>query len=396
MGCWGGGGGGGGGWGGGGGGWGGLGGGGVGGGGGGGGRVAPPTPPNNPPGLCLERIMLALLWDGVGGGDTTASRHGHKNPTTPPPPTNTDDLCVDVMSLSAVRHSDEGRHRDQLAHKKKKKKPTGGQEPGGGVGGGACPFLDHKVMELAEQMPIERNAARTAKERESCCENLRRAVAESIQNRPKKWVFWGGGVRRAARPIFWWGGGLRTVASPVSTTTLLDRRPGREALFRDTHVQRLIEEPNREQTKWGKQGGGCRGAVGRGGYAGGGWALGAGGHHLSATYVVGPDRVRALLRGLWMEASARRAYETRTRDVKRSQRYLYGPRKRPGPDSFRTTCSGLHGSIVGGSFFSLRARWRGAEVFNPEAIVFFPPDRRERKEETGGNRACSDARGETI
>ncbi len=97
-----------------------------------------------------------------------------------------------------------------------------------------CPFLDHKVMELAARMPIELKQS-GGKGKRILLETFSDLLPASIQNRPKM----GFGV-----PLAHW---FREELRPLLHDTLLDATARRRGYFRPETVERLIAEHQSER-----------------------------------------------------------------------------------------------------------------------------------------------------
>lgn len=97
-----------------------------------------------------------------------------------------------------------------------------------------CPFLDHKVIELAARMPIALKQ-RDGKGKRILLETFNDLLPASIQNRPKM----GFGV-----PLAQW---FRNELRPLLNETLLDSRARSRGYFRPEAVQRLIDEHQSER-----------------------------------------------------------------------------------------------------------------------------------------------------
>jgi len=98
-----------------------------------------------------------------------------------------------------------------------------------------CPFLDHRVMELAARMPIELKQS-GGKGKRILLETFNDLLPASIQTRPKM----GFGV-----PMSHW---FRNELRPLLNDTLLDATARSRGYFRTQAVQRMIDEHQSE--KW--------------------------------------------------------------------------------------------------------------------------------------------------
>ena len=98
-----------------------------------------------------------------------------------------------------------------------------------------CPFLDHRVMELAAKMPLDLKL-RDGKGKRVLLEVFSDLLPQSIQTRPKM----GFGV-----PLAHW---FRNELKPLLNDTLLDSTARSRGYFRPEYVQLLIDEHQAE--KW--------------------------------------------------------------------------------------------------------------------------------------------------